>query len=127
MLGMPANNSMAIPSGRRNHVGDNSVKNKAIPKLMGTAISKAMAEVANVPKMGTNAPYWSVTGFQAAVKRNFGPNALSEGQAPMSKEKIMAARMASTKNANSRVVPRNNRSAKCCRFRVASLMVFDMF
>ena len=45
---MAANNSIAVPSGLRNHAGDNSVKNTAIPKLTGTAISKAIKDVAIV-------------------------------------------------------------------------------
>ena len=40
---------MAVPNGRRNHFGDSSVRNSAIPKLTGTAISSAMIEVTMVP------------------------------------------------------------------------------
>ena len=39
----------AVPSGRRSQLGDSSVRNNAMPKLTGTAISKAMKEVASVP------------------------------------------------------------------------------
>jgi len=39
MEGMAANNSMAVPNGRLSHAGDSSVRNKAMPKLTGTAIN----------------------------------------------------------------------------------------
>jgi len=49
MLGTAASNSMAVPSGRFNQRGDNSVRKSAIPKLTGTAMSNAMSDVINVP------------------------------------------------------------------------------
>jgi len=47
--GMAASNSIAVPRGRLSQAGESSVKNKAMPKLTGTAIIKAMREVAKVP------------------------------------------------------------------------------
>jgi hypothetical protein len=47
--GTPASSSMAVPSGRRSQVGQVSVRNRAMPKLTGTAISSAMTEVTTVP------------------------------------------------------------------------------
>ena len=47
--GTAASSSMAVPSGRRSQAGDSSVRNRAMPKLTGTAISRAMAEVISVP------------------------------------------------------------------------------
>ena len=41
--------SMAIPSGRFSQPGASSVRNRAIPKLTGTAISSAINEVTSVP------------------------------------------------------------------------------
>ena len=49
MEGTAASNSMAVPKGRLSQAGESSVKKSAIPKLTGTAISKAMAEVDRVP------------------------------------------------------------------------------
>lgn len=49
MDGTAASSSMAVPSGRFSQAGDSSVRNSAMPKLTGTAISKAMNEVASVP------------------------------------------------------------------------------
>ena len=49
MDGTAASSSMAVPSGRLSQEGDSSVRNSAIPKLTGTAISSAMTEVARVP------------------------------------------------------------------------------
>ncbi len=47
--GMAASSSIAVPSGRLSQAGDSSVRNSAMPKLTGTAISMAMAEVISVP------------------------------------------------------------------------------
>ena len=49
MQGMAASSSMAMPSGRRNQTGDSSVRNSAMPKLTGTAITSAISEVTSVP------------------------------------------------------------------------------
>ena len=40
---------MAVPSGRCSQRGDSSVRNSAMPKLTGTAISSAMNDVISVP------------------------------------------------------------------------------
>ena len=74
MLGMAASNSMAVPSGRRSHPGDNSVRKMAMPKLTGTAMTRAMMEVINVPYIGIRAPNRSIGGFHSLVQRNAGPN-----------------------------------------------------
>jgi hypothetical protein len=49
MDGTAASSSMAVPSGRLSQPGDISVRNSAMPKLTGTAISSAMADVISVP------------------------------------------------------------------------------
>ncbi|SQC17628.1 Uncharacterised protein [Klebsiella pneumoniae] len=49
MLGIAASSSIAMPSGRLSQAGDNSVRNSAMPKLTGTAISSAIKEVTRVP------------------------------------------------------------------------------
>jgi hypothetical protein len=49
MLGMAASNSIAVPSGRRSQTGESSVRKKAIPKLTGTAMMRAITEVTSVP------------------------------------------------------------------------------
>ncbi len=38
-----------MPSGRFSHLGESSVRNSAIPKLTGTAITSAISEVISVP------------------------------------------------------------------------------
>ena len=40
---------IAVPSGRLSHFGDSSVRNTAMPKLIGTAMTRAISEVASVP------------------------------------------------------------------------------
>ena len=49
MLGIAASISIAVPSGRLSHVGESSVKNKAMPKLTGMPIIMAIAELTSVP------------------------------------------------------------------------------
>ena len=49
MEGIAASSSIAVPSGRFSHFGDSSVRNSAMPKLTGTAISSAISDVASVP------------------------------------------------------------------------------
>src|SRR3569623_837926 len=49
MEGIPASNSIAVHKGRRSQSGQVSVRNSAIPKLTGTAISKASTDVVTVP------------------------------------------------------------------------------
>ena len=56
MDGTAANNSMAVPRGRRNDIGHVSVKNTAMPKLNGSAIKIAIVAVTTVPKMAINPP-----------------------------------------------------------------------
>ena len=47
--GMPASSSIAAPTGVRSHGGATSVRNRAMPKLTGTAISSASVAVTTVP------------------------------------------------------------------------------
>ena len=47
--GIAARSSIAVPSGRFSTTGHISVRNSAIPKLTGTPISNAIAEVTRVP------------------------------------------------------------------------------
>ena len=86
MLGIAASISIAVPSGRRSHGGDSSVRNSAMPKLTGIPMSRAMREVTSVPTMGTSAPNFSVTGFQSELVRNPRPKAFSAGMLPTTSE-----------------------------------------
>jgi len=54
--GMPASSSTAMPSGRASFAGHISVRKTAMPKLTGTAIASAIADVAIVPYPATTAP-----------------------------------------------------------------------
>ena len=49
MEGTAARISTAVPKGLRRSLGHISVKNTAIPKLKGIAITKAITEVTTVP------------------------------------------------------------------------------
>ena len=72
MDGIAASISTAVPSGRRSQAGDSSVRKIAMPKDTGTAMIKAMAEVASVPKIGTTAPKFCLTGSQSLTNRRPG-------------------------------------------------------
>ncbi len=74
MLGMAASSSMAPPTGRASQGGASSTRNRAISRLMGTAITRAMAVDTRVPKMLLRAPKSPVTGFQAWLVRNCQPS-----------------------------------------------------
>ena len=62
-LGIPASTSMAKPSGREIQVGIRSVRAKAAPMEMGTAMIRAMAEDCSVPTMMARAPKEAPTGW----------------------------------------------------------------
>ena len=49
MDGTAASSSIAVPSGRLSHAGDSSVRNTAMPKLTGTAMTSAINDVTSVP------------------------------------------------------------------------------
>ena len=49
MDGTAASNSTAVPTGRRNQSGANSVRKMAMPNEIGTEMTSAMTEVISVP------------------------------------------------------------------------------
>jgi hypothetical protein len=62
--------------------------NTAIPKLIGTPIAIAMAELTSVPTMYGSAPYDSLpsTGFHSVLKRNPIPSSEKMGIEPWTTE-----------------------------------------
>ena len=110
--GIAANNSIAVPSGRFNQGGDNSVRNRAMPKLTGTAIIIAIAAVASVPMIGISAPNSSLTGSHSGLKMNAAPNFISDCPLPTSSESKIAANTLNTLIAARRVTCRNIASAR---------------
>src|SRR3954462_4448364 len=103
MLGMAASISIAVPSGRRSHTGESSVRNVAMPKLTGIAMMSAMADGATVPAIGTSAPNCSCTGSQLSSHRNGRPKRRIDGIAPTSSETTIAPSRLKTTNAKNRV------------------------
>src|SRR5687768_11336887 len=103
MLGIAASISMAVPSGRRSHTGESSVRKMAMPKLTGMAMRSAIAEVTSVPTMGTSAPNFSCTGSHSSVQRKAAPNSLSDSVLPISSDTRIAASRLKTTNAKNRV------------------------
>ena len=71
---------MAVPRGLLSLAGHISVRNIAMPKLTGTAIMRAIADVTRVPTIGTSPPNTLVTGFHVEVPMNPKPNFLYCGQ-----------------------------------------------
>lgn len=88
MLGIAASISIMKPIGVPNLGGDISEMNTAIPKLMGTPIAIAMAELTRVPTTYGSAPYDSLpsTGFQSVLKRNLIPSYENMGIEPWATE-----------------------------------------
>src|SRR5918992_1409535 len=88
MLGIAASISTMKPMGVPNLGGDISEMNTAIPKLIGTPIAIAMAELTRVPTMYGSAPYDSLpsTGFQSVPKRNPIPSKEKMGTEPWTTE-----------------------------------------
>ena len=72
ILGTAANNSITNDMGAAKRGGDISDTNVAIPKLIGTPITIAIAELARVPIMYGKAPKDSLpsTAFQSVPVRN---------------------------------------------------------
>ena len=69
-------------------------------------MASAITDVTTVPKMGSKAPYSSVTGFHSELVRNPTPNSLKAGALPIASEIMMLARMARTATAKLRDVTR---------------------
>ena len=112
MLGTAASSSTAIPTGRLSQGGAICVINNAIPKLTGTAISMAIAEVTSVPTIGISAPNRSVTGFHSLLARKPRPKRWKAGHAPTARIVRIAVTRASTDAAKTRVAPRNVQSRR---------------
>ncbi len=96
MDGTAASSSMAVPSGRRSQVGQVSVRNSAMPKASGTAISRAMVALARVPTMAIAAPNSSLMMSHSTYQMNFRPNFWNAGQALTNSETMMPSRAIST-------------------------------
>jgi hypothetical protein len=79
MLGIPASNSIIIRKGLSKRGGAISVRNMAIPKLIGMLIRSAINVVIRVPIIGVNAPNFSVTGSQSVLVVKLQPKVLKLG------------------------------------------------
>ncbi|MNT48511.1 hypothetical protein D3C72_1852940 [compost metagenome] len=97
------------------------MRNRAMPKLTGKAISKAMIDVTRVPMMGIRAPYWSLTGSHSADTMKCRPKVLKAGIDSMISEMMMPTRTISTDRANSIVTLWNMKSWKRCLRMVESI------
>ena len=72
-----------------------SETNTAIPKLIGTPIAIAMAELTRVPTMYGSAPYDSLpsTGFQSVLNKNRIPSREKMGVEPWTTETATSTNM----------------------------------
>ncbi|CQR28372.1 hypothetical protein THICB6_130152 [Thiomonas arsenitoxydans] len=109
---MAASSSIVAEIGPRIQFGDSSEINSAIPKLTGTAITMAIAELTSVPTINTSAPYSLVTGSQVEVTRNFQPKVWMACQPSIMREIMMAIKAIATMKAMKPVPLRNKISAK---------------
>ena len=124
MEGTAANNSMAVPRGRRKATGQVSVRNRAMPNDRGTAITSAMVALTTVPKMAIAAPNSSLTMSHSTRQRNSGPNLARAGQALMNRETMMPIRATRTSMENNHVILWKKKS--CRRWRLTTTMTSAM-
>src|SRR5512134_1760530 len=110
MLGTAASSSIMTPRGRFNHFGDSSVRNIAMPNDRGTAMTRAMIEVAIVPQIETSAPNCSAGGSQFVPHKKLAPNFATDGHDATINETMMAASRMNVKAATLRVNQPNKRS-----------------
>src|SRR5579885_697789 len=80
----------------------------AVPTPMGTAKSKAKAEVTRVPKMAGATPYTLCTGSKARLVRKLQPNCRMVGSALLTSTQATPATMTTTKRTSNRVKPRKS-------------------
>eukprot|EP01139_Manchomonas_bermudensis_P016343 Amastigsp_a512559_27.p5 type:complete len:107 gc:universal Amastigsp_a512559_27:1589-1269(-) len=96
MEGTAARSSTAVPRGRRNQTGQVSVRNSAMPKASGTAISIASPALAMVPTMAIAAPNSSLTMSHSTRQMKLKPNFWKVGQALINRETMMPTSAIST-------------------------------
>lgn len=104
MDGTAANNSMAVPSGRRSQSGQVSVKNTAMPNASGTANNMAMPALNTVPTIEIAAPNSWLMMSHSTYHRKWAPNLANVGHALMNKETMMPTNATKTNNENDCVV-----------------------
>src|SRR6187402_403338 len=130
--GIPASSSMAELTGPRNQLGAISVRNRAMPKLTGTAKISAMSAVVTVPMTGTSAPYWLLVGSQAELVRNPHPKVANasrpshrvDAAAPISETRTISAQvLSSPPNRRSLRVSLALRAASSARAVVGALLL----
>ena len=92
-LGMAASISMTKEAGPLNHDGDSSVRKIAAPRLIGTAISKPITALNNVPKIAGKAPNITRTASQDELLIKENPNLSIAGMAFTARTITMLKRM----------------------------------
>ena len=112
MEGTAANNSMAVPNGRRNQTGHVSVRKTAMPNDSGTAISMANPALMTVPTMAMAAPNSSLMMSHSTYQMKRAPNLAKVGQALMNKEMMIPASAKRTIKENNCVARWNSQSCK---------------
>src|SRR5919198_3596662 len=114
--GTEASRSMMVVAGARSRRGASSVRNKAMPIEVGTAISSAISEDTAVPYMKASAPNTAlpVPGFGSQVRLVMKPRPSSRrtGQDSLVVVIRIRARIASTSRPVASVHQRKRRSAR---------------
>ena len=82
-LGIAASNSMMKDRGVLNFSGASSERYIAIPRLNGTAMSRARNDETRVPKIKGREPNTSFTGSQVDVARKLKPKVFLESSDPI--------------------------------------------
>jgi hypothetical protein len=102
-LGIAASISIIKDAGPVNHFGASSTRKMAAPRLIGTAMSRPMAEVSNVPYIAGRAPNTSLTGFHVELVKKANPNLVIAGMASLTKITSKPTRIATITNAKKKV------------------------
>ena len=122
MLGMAANNSIAVLKIGFKNRGQSSVMNMAMPSETGTAITKANRVVINVPYRVVAAPKFSRTGSQAVLlMKPKKPKASMAKSDSRKREMKMLTIIARTRNAAEKVTAEKSLSRVCSRFMVPAM------
>jgi hypothetical protein len=121
-LGIAASISIIKDAGPVNHFGASSTRKIAAPRLIGTAISRPIADVNNVPYIAGRAPYICFTGFHVELVKNEKPNLVIAGMASLTRTKSKPIRIPTITNAKTSV-----RLEKILSLKPERLLNFQVF
>jgi hypothetical protein len=121
---MAANISITKEAGPLNHGGASSTRKIAAPRLNGTAISKPIAELNNVPKIAGRAPNTPRTASQDELPIKENPNLFIAGMAFIARIITKLKRIPTITTAKNNVELENILSAKWVLWLYLQLLAF---